>query len=276
MSRGYAVCLTEVEQTQIIAWSQQRIGPTEQARRLGRMPTELTHYRKALRDAGVIPSLGNGSGRNWSQDEISRLIDLIDQGHGYAAIARRLGRSKEAVLLKAQRINHRLLRSRAALTAREVGKLLGLGCSKTVSRWIERYGLKARNAGTKHKPLWRVQWEDVCAWLEEPEHWMAYDPTRCTNPSLREHLIELRAGRPRWLTPGDVARRYCVTWQAVKQWISKGFLPAVRYGNWWINERDLAGWLPPCERSKAGIPKASGRRVDGLDRIVAAPKRRAA
>lgn len=198
-----------------------------------------------------------------------------NRGFGYAAIARRLGRSETAVRLKAKRLRYRLLHTRAALTAADVQRLLGLSCPKSVARWIEAYGLRARNAGTPRHPIYRVQWEDLYAWLEDPAHWMAYDPARCTEPPLREHLAELRQGQPRWLSVGEVARRYCVGCSTVKQWVAKGFLPATRYGNWWIRESDLDGWLPPCERSKAGIPRASGRRVVGRDRIVAAPRRHA-
>lgn len=276
MPRGRSTNLTEAEQAQILAWSQAGIGPAEQARRLGRRPTELVHYRSTLRAAGLIPSLGKGPGRDWGQDEISQLIDLVDKGFSYAHIARRLGRTETAVILKAKRIGYRLLHTRAALTCREIGDLLGLGCQKTAAKWIGRYGLKARNGGTKQKPIWRVQWEDLCAWLEDPAHWMAYDPARCTSPPLREHLVEIRQGQPRWLTPGQVAQRYSVGWGTVKQWVEKGFLPATRYGNWWIRESDLNGWVPPCQRSKAGIPKTSGRRVVGPDRIEPAPKRKRA
>lgn len=62
-----------------------------------------------------------------------------------------------------------------------------------------------------------------------------------------------------------------MTFEAVKQWVAKGFLPATRYGNWWIWSEDLAGFVAPCERSKAGIPKTHRRLVVGPDRIIAGP-----
>lgn len=210
-------------------------------------------------------------GPAWTTADLDHLKELVDQGYGYAVIARRLKRSEMAVRVKAKRIKYRLLHSRAALTCREVGRLLGLPCSKTVARWIEAYGLRARNARPSGCPLWRVQWEDLCDWLDDPAHWMAYDPARCTEPPLREHLTEIRAGEPRWLRPGEVAERYIVDSGTVKQWIAKGFLPATRYGNWWVRESDLADFVPPFARSKAGIPKSCRRIVTGPDRIVAGP-----
>jgi excisionase family DNA binding protein len=109
--------------------------------------------------------------------------------------------------------------------------------------------------------------------MERPEHWMAWDAERVTGEALREWARELRRGKPRWLTPGEVAERYGVTFEAVGQWVAKGWIPATRYGNWWVSEADLEGWVVPCERSKAGIPKASGRRVEGKAAIVPAEPR---
>lgn len=271
MPRGSQSRLSAAERAQILEWSRAGIGPREQARRLGRKLTELSHYRRQLRAATLIPVLGPGPGPRWTPREVDRLIDLIDQGYGYAHIARRLKRSELAVTLKAKRLGYQLLSTRAALTASDIARLLSLRCAKVVSIWIRRYGLKARNASRSVRPLWRVQWEKLCAWLEDPAHWMAYDPARCTDPPLREHLLEIRAGQPRWLRLGDVARRYCVSFQAVAQWITRGHLPATRYGNWWIRESDLAGWLPPCERSRTGIPRGVRRLVVGADQLVAQP-----
>lgn len=209
--------------------------------------------------------------RYWRRAEVDLLIRLIDDGYNYDAIARRLKRTPVAVRIKAKRLSHRLLRTRSALGARGAQRLLGLACAKTVTLWIAGYGLKARNGGKPKRPLWRIQWLDLMAWLEDPRHWMAYNPARVTEPALREHLTEIRQGQPRWLAVGEVARRYCVTVGTVHQWRVKGFLSMTRYGNWWVRESDIEGWVQPCERSKAGIPRYAGRVVTGLDRIVAAP-----
>jgi transposase len=207
--------------------------------------------------------------RFWRQSEVDDLKRLIDDGYSYSQIATRLGRSRVAVVIKVERINYRRMHTNSALAACDAKALLGLKCSKTVICWITGYGLKARNGGTKNKPLWRIQWLDLCEWLEDPTHWMAYDPARVTELALREHLTEIRQGQPRWLTVGEVAQRYNVGIQTVATWRIKGILPMVRYGNWWIRESDLDGFVPPCERSKAGIPRGSLRVLSGKDGIVA-------
>ena len=184
--------------------------------------------------------------RYWTRHEIDTLLTMIDQGRGYDAIARRLGRTREAVEIKAKRLGYRLLDERAALTCSAVQRMLGLRCPKTVARWITAYGLTARNAGTKRRPLWRIQHEDLMAWLEDRHHWMAYDPADVPRATFREHLTEIRQGQSRWLTPGDVAARYHVGSSTVQQWREKGWVPMTRYGNWWVWEADLEGFVPPC------------------------------
>ena len=214
--------------------------------------------------------------RYWKRAEVDELKRLIDEGYSYDRIAKRLKRSRAAVVIKCRKLNYRLLHTRSALTAREAQRLLGLSDSKIVTRWITGYGLKARNGGDPQRPLWRIQWLDLMEWLEDPHHWMAYDPAKVTEATLREHLVEIRQGQPRWLTVGEVARRYCVSLGAVQQWREKGLLPMVRYGNWWARESDLAGFVIPSERSWVGMPLRATRLLVGKDRIVAGPPRQEA
>lgn len=211
--------------------------------------------------------------RDWTHDEEERLNDLLDRGLSYVEIGRVLGRSAVAVRIRQKRrripgLTRRLL----ILTARQVRTLLGKGCSKSVVRWIEMGWLKARAANRERRDeqvMWRIQWDDLMAFLRDEHYWMAWEAGRITDAELRAEMTALRAGRPRWLSVGEVAERYTVDIGTVKQWIYKGFLPAQRYGNHFIRESDLDGWLPPCERSKVGIPKRMGRRVVGKERIEA-------
>jgi len=197
--------------------------------------------------------------RYWKAREVDQLITLIDEGHNYAIIAKRLKRSRNAVIIKAKRLRYRLLGSRAALTATQAQVLLGLSCSKIISRWITHYGLTACNGRTACSPLWRIQWLDLMAWLEDPAHWMAYDPAAVTERALREHLTEIRQGQPRWIAAGDVARRYHVSISTVAQWRDKGLLPMTRYGNYWVRESDLDDFVIPSARSRAS---KSGMRTE--------------
>ncbi len=242
--------LSPAEQQQILVWSQEGIGLAEQARRLGRPVTNLqATYRRYVR-AGLIPKRERAPWRPWSSTERDQLHALIDGGYGYDAIARKLKRSRNAIVVETKRRYHRVTTTPATWSAHDVARLLGLGCSKTVSRWISRGWLKARNAGQEDRPLWRVSLPDLWAFMENDQTWMAWEVERITDAALREWAQELRQGKPRWLSEGDVAARYHVTTAAVAQWIYKGWLPAVRYGNHWIRESELECWVPPCERPK--------------------------
>lgn len=236
---------------QLIAWDAERLPLADQARRLGISTAVLSIRRRQLMRRGLIQPWQNGKGRAWSATDIDLLINLVETGHGYDAIARRLKRTRVAVVLKCRRIGIRVTTTPATLAARDVAQLLGIGCAKTIVQWIGHGWLKARNAGGKgSKALWRIQWDDLIAFLECSDHWMAWWPERMTNDGLREWARELRAGGPHWLTPGQVAERFGVCRAVPETWLKKGLLPAVRYGNWWFRESDLVGFVVPIDRPR--------------------------
>lgn len=257
---------------QLAAWDAERVTIAEQAERLGLRHSQLTGIRARLRREGRLVARQPGKGRDWPKADEDRLIELLEQGHGYDELARRFKRTRVAIILKCRRLGIRVTTSLATLSARDVAKLVGKKCSKSVVYWIEQGWLPARNAGgAGHHALWRGQWDDLTAFLEQREHWMAWDAEAVTDLPLREWAQELRAAAGgRWLSIGEVARRYCVDSRAVNQWIRRGWLSATRYGNWWVWSADLEGWVAPCERPRAGIPKGTGRRLEGGSGVVAA------
>lgn len=207
-------------------------------------------------------------GDDWTHEEISRLVAFLDQGYDYDACAQKLGRTPGAIRVKVKRLRCPMSKRPTVLTARAVAQLLGKGCVKSVVRWIERGTLKGHNAGR----FWRVCWDDLMLFLCDERSWPMWDAARITDSDLRAEMLALRAHEGAYLTQAEVARRYHVGVGAVVQWLDKGWLPFVHSGggrgNRMIRERDLEGWVPPCERSKAGIPKRMGRRVVGNAAIV--------
>lgn len=200
--------------------------------------------------------------RDWTHDQIDMLVTLLDKGLDYTAIARRLGRTRTAIQVKVKRLGCAMTKRPTVLVAREVAAVLGLRCAKKVVDWIGRGWLRGKARGTNGRPIWAVQWDDLMAFLQNRMYWMAWRAEDITDRDLRAEMIALRAHQPRWLTPGEVAHRYCVDDRAVNAWVRKGYVPAQRYGNWWIWEADLQGWVLPCERSRVGIPRVR-RRVIG-------------
>lgn len=186
-------------------------------------------------------------GRVWTAAERFQLDDFIHQGYSYDTIAKRLGRSTNAVLIQRQkqRIGHRTVSG--VLSCMDVARLLGLGCPKTVAGWIARGWLPARNARPRRarRAVWRIQELDLWDMLQNRDTWMAWEPARITEPGLRAWATALRrAGRH--LPSRVVAERYHVTINVVNAWVREGRLPAVQYGlMYWFWEADLHGFVPP-------------------------------
>lgn len=218
-----------------------------QVQTLHQMPLAL---RQRLLPARTAPARRRPEGRAWSDEEKAILRECVARGDSIRQIARRLGRSPNAVKVKLHRFDCRRREQVTVLTARGVATVLGVKCSKTVARWIEEGSLGATNGGTPERPIWRVTWDALLDFLRRRNRWMAWAPERITDESLRIWAAQLRAGQPRWLTPGEVAERYHVAPTVPNSWIAKGELPATRYGNWWIWEEHLAGWTPPGERPR--------------------------
>lgn len=207
-----------------------KVPPSEGAR----WRNERTLYRSELR-------------RDWFPDEVDRLYQLVESGHSYGAVAKKLKRTRTAVRVKTKRVGVYVTTTPNTMSARDVADALGLGCSKIVTRWIAMGLLQARNGGDT-RPLWRITWDDLTAFMERRETWMAWKPERIRDLALREWALELRADPHRWLTPGQVARRMYVNLHTVNTWIHKALLPAVRYGNWWIWSGDLVGFEMPGDQ----------------------------
>lgn len=233
-------------------------------------PSEAERWRELDRYARYPRARAN---RDWTHEEIDRLVALLDKGYGYDAIARKLGRSRTAIVVKTKRLRCKMTRRPTVLTAREVARLLGKGCSKSVVAWVKAGYLQARAVVCNGRRIWRICWDDLMTFLHNPVFWCCWDAARISDPDLRTELLALRATDGRYLTQREVAAQFHVGVETVGQWLDKGFLPYIHSGagkgNRMIRERDIDGWVPPCERLKAGIPKGMGRRVVGRTEIVA-------
>lgn len=205
------------------------------------------------------------SRKYWTVLDIWKLQDMIDQGFSIQLIAKRLGRSYNSVDVKTKRLGLRPRKSPNTLSVQDAAQLLGIPCSKTITLWIAERGLPACNASNvSDKAFWRIELLALYEWLEQRTNWMCYNPNRIPDQRLREHLIDIRRGK-RWLTAGEVAERYHVHFKTVNTWIREGCLPAERWGNWWIFESDLKGFIPPYDH-----PRGNTRRdIPDRDRKIA-------
>lgn len=255
----------ELDRKTKFAW---RPAPFGRGRKV--LPAEAARWRE-LDSYAVYPR--QGTRRDWTHEEINRLVTLLDQGYGYSECAHRLGRTRSAVWIKVKKLRCALTKRPTVLTARDVARLLGKqGSEKAIARWIRGGLLQGRVVTTGTRRIWRVCYDDLMRFLRDERSWPLWEAARVTDDDLRAEMCALRAHEGRYLTQGEVAARYHIGVAAVGQWLDKGWLPYVHCGgdkgNRVVRECDLAGWVPPCERSKAGIPKRMGRCVVGHTAIV--------
>jgi len=188
----------------------------------------------------------------WQPNDLLTLEDMIREGRSDAEIGRALGCTPLAVNLVRKR-NKIAPRRKVILTARQIAIRLGLDCSKTVAWWIMAGYLKGRKGqGCGLNRMWYVTEETLLDFLEDGRYWHLWQPERLEAP-LRLWVNEMRDG-VRFLTTGQVAAKFYVEHATVNNWIHKGYLPAVRRGNWLIRDSDLVGFVPPCERLRRDRP----------------------
>jgi hypothetical protein len=180
----------------------------------------------------------------WTLDRRYRVMTYLNLGLSDAAIGKKMGVSGEAIKLMRRRYGIEGV-TKTKLTAREVARVMGVQCAKSVTRWIAARLLRGEH-GYRQGPhrIWLVERVDLYGFVEDEGTWHVWDPARITDRDLRRYATRIRGG-VRFLTPGEVADRMFVQHTTVNSWIHKGFLPARRWGNWWIDERDLARFELP-------------------------------
>lgn len=115
--------------------------------------------------------MANGkAGKAWQKHEIDYISMKV--GHvSYDYMARKLGRSKNAIELKLKRLGMGNTKEQTGLiTALELSKLIGVD-HKTVRRWIEKKGLKASRRKTRGlQAFLMVSPEDWWKWADKHRH----------------------------------------------------------------------------------------------------------
>lgn len=170
--------------------------------------------------------------RRWSQADDFRLMQLWEQGKSDAEIAAVLGMTHAAVNLHRKRIGiKRHTAHRAVLNCRDVARMLGLGCAKTVTRWIERGWLAGKpGKGVGRNRLWIIRASALQRFLADERYWHNWQPERITDPELRRYVDEVR-GDVRFLTQREAADRFGVVVGTINSWIEKGWLTGYRPGD---------------------------------------------
>jgi DNA-binding transcriptional MerR regulator len=187
------------------------------------------------------------SRNNWTHEELEELVHMARMGYSDAEIAEALGRTVNAVCIKRKRMGLRHEWDGWLLTARGVARAIGVDNKTVILK-----GNRGRGRG-RSGLCWRVTREKLFDFVADPRYWHLWDPALIRDPALRAWAQEVRGGR-RYLSVGEIARRYHVHPNAVNRWIRKGYLPGIKWGNWWVPEEALNGFVPPHQRSQKGRP----------------------
>lgn len=208
---------------------------------------------------------GNRSRRPWTAAADAELRGLAGW-HTEREIARKLGRSTTAILIRMKRLG--LTREwKGAYTARGTGQIFGVD-AKTVVIWIERgYLCGARSqvrCGTTRK--WRIEHEAIEDFIRD--YAVHYERRRITEPFWRR--LADQAASSEWVSAKIAAVILGCCDETIKRRIRRGLWPAVQVPcgggfQWMVRRADLASfgyWKPPIrmiyERGHSGaVGKAS-------------------
>ncbi len=119
------------------------------------------------RQLGLVDKEGQRK-REWSDEELSYLHEVWGE-KTIPEIAKKLGRSVNAVKIKAMRTHHRSqVRSGEMMSARKVSELLGVDIHTVTDYWLLKCGLKAKKKrlGESKRTTTVIMFCDLLKWLE--------------------------------------------------------------------------------------------------------------
>lgn len=143
-------------------------------------------------------------------------------------------------------------------TLADIDRLLGTR-DKQAEHWQAVGALSALHSG--YRTPRSVDRDELERFLADWRYWPDWRPERITDEHIREWAIEMRAEAGETLTTTQVAERYVVSRDTVKQWCQEGRIPAtavsqsLKRHRWVIRAADLTGWVPPSSTSKAGYTR---------------------
>jgi hypothetical protein len=245
-----------------------RVPLVDIAEALGRTPAAVQERKRLL-------GLTRKRPRDYTPEEDWRMAELLEAHTPYPAVAAALGRTEGSVRGRATLLGTPMTRANGR-TVTAVSRLLGVE-SKTVAWWVREGWLRAVGPGTPmgKGTLRVVEEEDLTAFLEDEALWHLWEPSRITDPALRDWATAERRGLV-FLTGAQAGDRLGLSHHRVNQLIHKGRLRAVRRGGagqavrWRSTDRPLGGnWLIRSDWlvvAPSGLSKTKGRRITDADR----------
>lgn len=161
--------------------------------------------------------------RYWTRAQVSYLQDYRGDMTD-AQLARKLGRSEMAVIVKGKRLC--AYKKSNWLTAAQVAQILGIDQKRAV--WLGAHGVlrltrSAVNVGNGNL-AWRCEIEDLERFLRLAGPW--YDPRRITGEPWRS--LALRAHADPWLTTSQAAAIVGLSHGGFLNYVRRGDVPSVK------------------------------------------------
>jgi hypothetical protein len=183
--------------------------------------------------------------RPWSSEDKEFLAENLGR-IPKEQIAKRLNRSENALKIAAYRKLNGLSQRSNIITARDLARELGVGCPKTLVRWMEAGFLKGKHAPFYYgkTPCWSFEYEDIITCLRE-RPWLV--DLKKMEISYFRTVVREEYERDPWYGTREAAPFLgLVDINAVHRYIRHGWLPAVRrplvggkrHGSWgWVIRR---------------------------------------
>lgn len=210
-------------------------------------------------------------GKNWTQEDLQYLAKnygiLPDE-----EICRQLERSPNALKImgyRAMRINHKT----NIITAREVARVMGVACSKTVIEWIDRGWLKGQQTSVRcgHTSVWNFTKEDLETFVRSFPY--VLDRDKMLEGPYRAIALEEFARDP-WCSLQEACQKIGVSYNsaALPQYLKKGWLHPVKcprmsgnHWTWLFFKSDIDKFLANDPRRAAIANRIKVRKQNRLD-----------
>ncbi|KKM64092.1 hypothetical protein LCGC14_1504870 [marine sediment metagenome] len=240
----------------------------EMAAALGLRNSEVIYQRQSLCRQGRIRLGERKYMPPWSTEDLGYLREHYGKTPD-RILARRLNRSRNAIVIAAKRKLNGLRRKDNFYTAAEVARIIGTPCSKKVADWVRRGWLKGTKSwmGPDTYKMWCFSETGIARCLRR-RPWLV-DVRRMEESFFRSVVIKQWERDP-WYTAAQTAPLLGVTTlDAVHRYIHFGWLPAERkpggprQGRWVIRKSAIEAFLQndPRPGHRASAIRASWRRA---------------
>lgn len=177
---------------------------------------------------------------NWTHEE----DEFVRKHHMWLTdeqMAKELGRTINGVEIRRERKLglYGVTKNEEWLTATTVSKLLGVKCTKSISRLI-RLGILPGRIGPADRLIYLVERKALVRWAVNSENWLYFKQHNVTDPHIKRLITaQKRRWGDEWWSVGQAAAYHGVGLNCINANIQRGKLKATQWGNWWLKRSEV-------------------------------------